>query len=212
MDRFIEEFYATPDGDLALCLNNGVAYQADMSHRVAVPYFDKCMEYRGEEIARRINTCRRILVDAYVGSSGAVLDVGVGSGEFVEVRPLTWGYDIDEKAATWLKEAGKWSDRFEDFSAFTFWDVIEHLEEPRRDYFRYIRPGAYLFTCLPIFADLRRIRESRHYRPGEHLMYFTEEGFVRWMTLHGFRCLERDDFETRAGRDSILSFAFRRES
>ena len=212
MDAFLASFPATNDADLMLCHEHGAAYQADMSYRVAVPYFDKCMEYRGEEIALRINICRRTLVDAYAGCSRAVLDVGVGSGEFIEARPHTWGYDVDERAAAWLREVGKWSDRFEDFWAFTFWDVIEHLEEPYWDYFRHIRPGAYLFTCLPIFTDLCRIRESRHYRPGEHLMYFTEEGFVRWMRMHGFECLERNDFETRAGRDSILSFVFRRSS
>ena len=37
-----------------------------------------------------------------------------------------------------------------------------------------------------------------------------ELGFVAWMALHSFELLERQDFETRAGRDSILSFAFRK--
>ena len=57
---------------------------------------------------------------------------------------------------------------------------------------------------------LRAVRASKHYRPGEHLLHFTEEGFVAWMRMHGFQLLECSDFEMQAGRESILSFAFRR--
>jgi hypothetical protein len=88
--------------------------------------------------------------------------------------------------------------------------VLEHVETPD-DYFRRIHDGAYLFTSLPIFTDLTKVRQSKHYRPDEHLYYFSEDGFVNWMAHHRFKLLERDDFETRAGREAILSFAFRRE-
>src|SRR6185295_18228706 len=96
------------------------------------------------------------------------------------------------------------------FQGFTFWDVLEHIEEPER-YFERMPDSAFAFLSVPIFGDLTAIRASKHYRPGEHLYYFTEEGLARWMAMHGFRLLERDDFETRAGRDNILSFAFRRD-
>ena len=56
--------------------------------------------------------------------------------------------------------------------------------------------------------DLNKIRESKHYRPGEHLLYWTEKGFVDWMFEKGFRFLEKRTFEIQAGREDILSFAF----
>ena len=59
-------------------------------------------------------------------------------------------------------------------------------------------------------SSVYSIRDSKHYRPGEHLYYFTELGFAQWMARHGFELLEVSNFETKAGRDSILSFAFRR--
>lgn len=212
MDRYIASFMPSSDGDLVLCPDHGVAYQLDMSHRIEVPYFDKCGGYEGQEIARKINAGRIALVNQYVGSYADVLDVGVGSGEFIKSRPYTFGYDIDPEAVKWLKATARYTRNFAGFLAFTFWDVLEHVENPADDYFRHISAGSHLFTCLPIFADLKRIRESRHYRPGEHLYYWTESGFVEWMRRHRFVLLERDDFETRAGRDSILSFAFRREA
>ena len=212
MDRFIETFPAVRDGDLTLCLENGVAWQADMAHRVPydAPYFDKYVGYEGTEIARAINAGRVDLVNRHVVCDGGVLDIGIGSGEFIKSRPHTFGFDVNPKAVEWLHARHRWSDKFYLFQGFTFWDVLEHVEEPER-YFERMPDSAFVFLSVPIFGDLTAIRASKHYRPGEHLYYFTEEGLARWMAMHGFRLLERDDFETRAGRDNILSFAFRRD-
>lgn len=211
MDRFIANLPSAHDADLVICPTHGVAYQRDMAEQVHYngAYFDKYVGYEDTPLAIRINDGRIALVNKYLGPACGVLDIGVGSGEFIKKRPNTFGYDINPKAVEWLKQAMRWSDGFSAFDGFTFWDVIEHVENPD-DYFRRIHAGAYLFTSLPIFDDLRRIRESKHYRPGEHLYYFTRDGFTDWMAAHGFRLLEIDDFETRAGREAILSFAFRR--
>jgi SAM-dependent methyltransferase len=212
MDRFIAGLPAMPDADLMLC-QAGIAYQADMAVRVAYDeaYFSKCLSYEDQDIAIAINAGRIGLVNKYVGAYTGVLDIGVGSGEFIKKRPNTFGYDINPEAVAWLKRTMRWSDGFAAFDAFTFWDVLEHVPVPE-DYFRRIHEGAFVFTSLPVFDDLAHIRKSRHYRPGEHLYYFTQHGFVRWMGMHGFSLLERADFETAAGRDSILSFAFVRHA
>lgn len=211
MDRFIATFPAQIDGDLALCPAEGVAYQRDMRHPVEYngAYFDKYVGYEDTPISLAINAGRIALVNRHVGSDMGVLDVGIGSGEFVKKRPNTFGYDINQAAVDWLKSVNRWTDKFAAFDAFTFWDVLEHVEHPE-SYFSRIPHGAWLFTAIPVFDDLRTIRSSKHYRPDEHFYYFTERGFTDWMGLHGFRLVERADYETRAGRDSILSFAFHR--
>ncbi len=211
MDRFIAEYQAHDDGDLMLCLANGVAYQGDMSDQVSygAEYFDKCRGYEDKDIAVAINRGRIELVAKHFDPVAAVVDVGVGSGEFVKKRPNTFGVDVNPVAVAWLKAEKLWAQDLRAFRAFTFWDVIEHLEEPER-YFQRIQPSGYLFTSIPLFKDLTKIRESKHYRPGEHLYYWTEEGFVRWMGEHGFELLELQDFEIVAGRESIYSFAFQR--
>lgn len=213
MDRFIAEFSPVIDRDLRLSFEHGVAWQADMSAG-RVPYngeyFEHYVALEGKPIALMLNAGRVQLVNKHVGPELGVLDVGVGSGEFIMSRPNTFGYDVNKRAEAWLKAERRWSDKFGVFEAFTFWDVLEHVETPE-DYFQHMRPGTHLFTSLPIFRSLWDVRKSKHYKPGEHLYYFTESGFLNWMKRHNWRHLETQDYETRAGRDGILSFAFRRE-
>lgn len=211
LDRFIAAMPVEEDDDLMLCREHGVAWQADRAHRVnyGAEYFDKCKGYEGAPIAEKINAGRVALVARHFGG-GPLVDVGIGSGEFIRTRPCTWGYDVNPLAAEWLKRRELWAGgKLMDFSAFSWWDVIEHVPEPEQ-YLRHVPLHGFAFFSLPIFHALGGIRLSRHYRPGEHLYYWTEEGFVRWMETHGFRLLERADFEIQAGRESILSFAFRR--
>ena len=212
MDRVIAKWHSAADGDLVICPDWGVAYQRDMSQPVHYngEYFDKYVHYEDTPLANAINAGRVALVNKHVGPEAGVLDVGIGSGEFIKKRPNTFGYDINPKAVEWLKANMRYSDSFAAFDGFTFWDVLEHVENPAEDYLDRIHDGACLFTSIPVFADLTKIRQSKHYRPNEHFYYFTRSGFIHWMAKHGFRCLETDDFETRAGREAIMSFAFKR--
>lgn len=210
MDKLIAGYPHEIDGDLALCREHGLAYQRDMtpSAHYDAAYYAKCHSYEGQEIATKINAGRVAMVNARVGGN-RVLDVGIGSGEFIKNRPNTFGVDVNPVAIEWLKRNDLWADRFEEFAGYTFWDVIEHVPAPGV-YFRRIQLGAFLFTSIPIVYGLGAIRLSKHYRPGEHLYYFTEAGFVRWMEAHGFLLLSASTFEIDAGRESIHSFAFKR--
>jgi hypothetical protein len=80
-----------------------------------------------------------------------------------------------------------------------------------------IRPEAFLrcvrgmvFVSIPIFTDLDHIKRSKHYRPNEHLWYFTREGLVKWMHGHGFGLAEENRMETDLGREDIGTFVFHR--
>lgn len=207
MDRIIRPLSFHEDGDLRLCVEEGVAYQWDQSTLVDYgrEYFQKYVAYEGSEVSNRINAGRVNFVNKY--TLGPVVDIGIGSGEFIKHRHLTWGYDVNPVARRWLHENRLWADELHSFAGYTFWDVLEHVPEPE-DYFQHIEAGSYLFTSIPVFEDLWRIRESKHYRPSEHLYYFTDKGFRWWMGQHGFVHLETQDFETKAGRESILSYAF----
>jgi len=209
MDKHIQA-YAKVDGDLIVIEKFGIAYQLDMTNLInySDDYFKCYQGYKGTEIAKKINEGRKEFVNRMF--TGRVLDVGIGSGEFIETRENTFGYDVNLVAKEWLKKKGLWSSNFNAFEAFTFWDVIEHIPNPI-DYFDNIKPKSYLFTSIPVFNDINKIRESKHYKPGEHLYYFTRSGFLTWMKTHGFRLLYSSEFETNAGREDILSFAFIRE-
>lgn len=217
MDEILKRFDAAQDRDLMICKSRGVAWQKDMSQRTypgmnaeGVNYFDHYQAFEGAPIGKAIHAGRVAMVNKYAGEECPVLDVGIGSGEFILARPNTFGTDINPKAVEWLKKNARYGERFDEYPAFTFWDVLEHVDVPN-NYFKRMPDGCYLFTSLPIFTDLDKIRESKHYKPGEHFYYWTEKGFIEWMAMRRFRLLAVERFEIEAGRESILSFAFKRD-
>jgi 2-polyprenyl-3-methyl-5-hydroxy-6-metoxy-1,4-benzoquinol methylase len=214
MDRLIKRWTAARDSDLRLCEAHGVAYQKDM-HSGRVPYdakyLEKCAAYDGSSIAKAVNSGRVALLARNLAEGATVLDIGAGSGAFVrDASALGFnahGFDVIPEVADRLRADGKFSDDVAAFDAVTMWDAIEHMDNPETWLSR-IAKGARLFVSVPVFTDLKRIRESKHYRPGEHLYYWTAQGFTDWMALYGFRLLETSTHETDAGRESIVAFAF----
>ncbi len=214
MDKFIASFGAEPDADLVLCESSGVAYQQDMSaNRVSydADYLAKCQAYEGSKTAKAVNAGRCALLMRHLPDGASVLDVGAGSGAFVRAA-ASWGFDacgfdVIPDTAEQLRAAGVYAEDISVFDAVTLWDSIEHMEDPGQP-LQAIRRGAHLFVSVPVFGDLRTIRASRHYRPGEHLYYWTAQGFIDWVALYGFRLLEQSSHETDAGRESIGAFAF----
>lgn len=214
MDKFVAAFAAEPDGDLTLCAQAGVAYQTDMAAQ-PVPYdadyLAKCEAYAGSPIAQAVNAGRCALLQRHLAAEASVLDYGAGSGDFMRAA-ASWGYavngfDVIPEMAERLRADGLYADAAGAFDAVTLWDVLEHIADPGA-VLATLRPGAMLFVSIPVFADLATVRQSKHYRPGEHLYYWTADGFVAWMDLHGFTLLEQSEHETAAGRESIGAFAF----
>lgn len=198
------------DDDLVLAREYGIAWQRDRDHVITydAEYYDKCKSYEGQQIAQKINAGRVALVNRYVGAN-RIVDVGIGSGEFVRARPNTYGHDVNPVAMEWLKRNDLWAARLDCFAGYSFWDVIEHVPDPGV-YLDQIPLHCFAFFSIPIVYTLGGIRLSKHYRPGEHLYYFTEQGFLFFMAMHGFMVLDVQRFEIDAGRESILSFAFKR--
>lgn len=217
MDDLIKRFGCARDGDLMLCMHRGVAYQVDMAaDRIdyGQEYFRKVAAYEGGAIATAVNAGRCALIARHAAPDATVLDVGAGTGAFVRAA-RSWGfaavgYDVMPTAVAALRKAGLYDEDPAIFDAVTMWDTIEHLEDPILT-LRRVTKGALLFASVPVFEDLRRIRESKHYRPGEHLYYWTARGFIDWMALWGFRPLEQSTHEVDAGRESVGAFAFRRD-
>lgn len=217
MDRLIRRFDAIADADLRICEARGIAYQ----HKMAVgrvpydaSYLAKVEAYEGTEIARAVNRGRVELLQRHLPEGSPVLDIGAGTGAFVhEARRAGFeakGYEVIPGAVERLKVAELYAEDPGEFLAVTLWDSIEHMDAPEVVLKR-VRRSASLFASIPVFEDLRAIRGSKHYRPGEHLYYWTEQGFVDWMALYGFRHLETSGHERKAGRENIGAFAFRRD-
>ncbi len=217
MDRLIRRFDGVPDEDLMLCEHRGIAYQADMA-RGRIGYGDnylaKIDAYDGSETGKAVNAGRVALLSCHLPAGASVMDIGAGSGAFMRDATaagfMVKGYEVINQVIERLKKANLWAEDPYQFDAVTLWDTIEHLEDPHLR-LQQVRKGAYLFASVPVFEDLKRIRESKHYRPGEHLYYWTIKGFRDWMALYGFRMIEFSRHEMDAGRESIGAFAFRRD-
>lgn len=199
------------DAELNYCPAQQIVYQNDMSQSVeyAEEYFAKYQTYEDLEIAKRINEARVAISHKYCF---CLLDIGIGCGTFInQCRLPVFGYDVNATAVAWLQQRNLYLDPYQsipdEVDGITLWDVLEHIPEPQL-LFSQVKPNTYLFASLPIFPDVTRARESKHFRPNEHFYYFSESGFITFMDDSGFDFLESNDCETEAGREGILTFAF----
>ncbi len=173
-------------------------------------YFNKYEQYAQTEMGKRLNDHRLDFVARnYLGS---LLDVGVGSLQFVLSRDDTFGYDVNPVAIRKLEDLHLYADLKEvPFPAYSFFDSFEHIQDPTI-LLRKMYAGTMVFMSIPIFKDVNHILRSKHFRPDEHFWYFTPQGLIRFMLDHGFLCIDIDNFEIRVGREDIMSFAFRKQS
>jgi hypothetical protein len=143
---------------------------------------------------------------------GPLIDVGIGSGAFIELRnhlgQMTYGYDVNPAGIDWLEQRELLIDPYVTaFDAMTLWDVIEHIPD-----FQLLLANVreWLFLSLPIFRDAEHALRSKHFRPDEHCWYFTVHGLVSAMNACGFALVRESKIETDLGREGIGTFAFRR--
>ena len=210
MDPIIKSYPSVPFGELNYCHDHGIAYQKDMTRSVPYDkdYFEKYVRYENTEIANNLNKCRTSITEKYCTS---VLDIGIGSGEFIKASGIrAYGFDINPVAVRWLRERGLYVDPYASMpgvGGLTFWDSLEHIPNPNA-ILSVMKKDQLAFVALPIFSDLTKIRQSKHYRPDEHYYYFTTAGMIQYMKGSGFTLVELSDEETRSGREDIITFVF----
>lgn len=174
-------------------------------------YWLKYQSYRGNGIGELLTASRvQMVFDANEGSEPSavseVIDIGIGSGEFVEAMRC-WGSDINPHAIAWLKDRGCYRDPLvRHTKILTLWDVLEHIEDPKP----LLDTAKIILTSLPIYAGVEECLASKHLRPGEHLWHFTDAGIKQFMAFAGFGHVTTSDFETRIGREGILTYSFKR--
>lgn len=199
-------------GDLNVNLQHGWAFQPNpVSIDYSKDYFEKYIKYENSKIGKDLNNFRCEIAQKYASS---ILDIGIGSGTFLKQLTVDKaGFDINPFGVEWLKNNNLFYNPYLNselpFGCLTFWDVIEHIAEPY-ELFKRIKKGTYLITSIPIFDSIEKVHLSKHYKPNEHLYYFTTKGFVTMMGKYEFDLYEIRSDETRIGRDNILTFVFRR--
>lgn len=167
-------------------------------------YFEKYVGLDRTEVANELTHERMLLVMRH--HEGELVDVGIGGGKFVRDAQC-YGWDVNPYAIRLLHNAGRLRDpRSVSVDAVSMWDSIEHMIDPG-EILQNVREWAFIST--PIYLDADSVFQSRHFRPGEHLWYFTEPGLCAFMRVHGFALVESNRNECM-WRDGIGSFAFRR--
>jgi len=172
-------------------------------------YWNRYRAMDDTAMGRALTTARIDLVRRHWNNGSGVVDIGVGGGRFVRDYPgRATGFDVNPTAVKWLRSMGRWEDPYShDIDVACFWDSLEHIADPT-DLLARIKQK--VFVSIPIFQSATHVVTSKHYRKDEHYWYFTLTGFIYFMGLCGFECVEYSDQETCLGREGIGSFAFTR--
>lgn len=169
-------------------------------------YFRHFQDLDRTPFAAKLNEARVQMVRRHW--TGPVCDVGIGGGSFIEAHGNASGADVNPLAIEWLAERGLlWDALNDNVDAVTMWDSIEHMRNPAELLDR-VRKWAFVST--PIYVDAEHALASKHFKPGEHLWYFTQPGLCAFMRAHGFLQVEINYHESVLGREDIGSFAFKR--
>ena len=142
-----------------------------------------------------------------VGPDSLLVDIGIGGGRFVRESRCR-GYDINPVAREWLEHSGRFHDPFYyPVQAASCWDSLEHMPEPEK---LLAKVYGWLFVSIPVANSRDEWLASPHYKPGEHIWYWSAHGLINWCWSLGFEVVEVSDFETRLGRSDIRTMAFKR--
>jgi len=189
----------------------GLGYYPVTDSPYDADYWDKYVKYADTDLGRQIAKDRIAFVDRF--HSGPVVDIGIGCGDFITKRNEwagggTFGFDINPVGVQWLKRNEIYCNPYEQpVFAATFWDVIEHIHD-HGPLLKNIT--GFVFMSVPIFTGPDDVMQSKHFRKDEHCWYWTQKGLEHYMAGFGFTLVGESDFETRLGRESIGSYAFKR--
>jgi Methyltransferase domain len=173
-------------------------------------YFDAFDRNARTPLGRALMQARLDFVEQHY--NGRLVDVGIGSGAFIELRRArrrtTWGYDVNPAAVRWLDERALLVDPYlVSFEAMSLWDVLEHMPDFRP---LLANVSEWLFLSVPIFRDAEHALRSKHFKPAEHCWYFTRDGLLFAMKACGFALVSESMMETELGREGIGTFALNR--
>ena len=129
-----------------------------------------------------------------------VLDYGSGVGWFRAFRPA--GVEVDTFDIANYPQTGLRHDKYD---LVTLWDVIEHMQ----NYNPLMIEADYVALTTPILPIGKQLETWKHYKPGEHLKYYTEEKLDELFNSYGFHRLDSGYYECPP-REDIWSVLYER--
>lgn len=181
-----------------------------MSFKYGVEYYENLLEmYAGS--MEKISMIRWGVIAQLEAQT--ILDYGSGNNAFSLFRPdgvIIDSYDIGTigKNVSYPQTGI----RHQEYDLICLWDVIEHVNwksEPDNDMLDAIGRSQALAATIPILPEGQELETWKHYKPGEHLTYFTVGEFLIFMSKLGFELLYHEQPECPPRQD-IHTFMFRR--
>ena len=130
-----------------------------------------------------------------------VLDYGCGCGWF---RAYRNGAHVDTYDVMDVPQTGITKDKYD---LVCFWDVLEHIEDLTQVK-SLIEKSGYTAITVPIKPENVEMEKWKHYKPGEHVRYYTFEDMINWMGSCG-KSLVKSGTPECPPRTDIYSFLFK---
>jgi hypothetical protein len=148
-----------------------------------------------------------ILKDDAFESDGfiRVLDYGSGIGFFRDWRPE--GVEVDTFDIADYPQTGKWHEKYD---IVCFFDVLEHLPN-FSVVFDYLQTAKYVVLSIPILPEGVELTTWKHYKPGEHLHYFSEETLKTFLKTYDFQLVKKGQPECPPRQD-VWDFLFKKQT
>ncbi len=147
-----------------------------------------------------------------------VLDIGYGNGEFIRQARRAgydaYGFDTHSEPTEGVRAvkdiSGQWD-------VVTFFDSWEHIKDLR--FINEIQSRLFVITIpnLPPLIDEKGLQLWKHYKPNEHLHYFTKASAFAFFLNNGYVVIDVSDIEdvirTPSGHfANTLTFTIKRGS
>lgn len=192
--------------------------------------------YGGARLAKRsqwtLEAAKRLDYTLLHAPDGVLLEVGAGTGEFVDAASKAgfdaYGVEVSEWAAERAQELGArvlagfltdWSRKYAGYRAdvVAMWHVLEHIPNPHhflQEVRGVLRPGGVLVGEVPNFGscDARRLRELWHHSSLEdHVVHYTRASLKRLLEDAGFEVSEVTPVSERIYASKLQWQGLRRE-
>lgn len=166
--------------------------------------------FEGMRINRKTFSDRLKKIEDKLGKKGKLLDVGCALGDFlIEAKARGWkeieGLELSHYAVNFARQRGlkinegQLDDNLyspNTFDVVTYQDVIEHITDPMgelKKIYRILKPGGLVFFITP---DIKGLWAKLlgplwyHYKPREHVIYFSEKSINFALRKAGFINIE----------------------
>lgn len=140
-----------------------------------------------QDSAELINTSRWDFVAP--ADARVVLDYGCGCNFLTRYAPPGIKVDSFDVGSYPLDICSPTGLRHEHYDLMCLFDVLEHVDweaAPDADLLAALRRSDYLAVTVPVPPPDTNLLAWKHYKPGEHLTYFTEASLLAFLAAEGF--------------------------